>query len=50
MERGRLEDILLGARTDRFLRLQSINLAVAGFLLHLLFCVLHAMGLSLIHI
>lgn len=44
MERGRLEDILLGARTDRFLRLQSINLAVAGFLLHLLFCVLHAMG------
>ena len=44
MDEPRLHRIVLGERTDEFLRQQSINLAVIGFLFHLLLCVLHGLG------
>lgn len=44
MDEPRLHRIFLGERTDEFLRQQSINFAVVGFLVHLLLCVLHGLG------
>ncbi|MBD40608.1 MAG: hypothetical protein CMB11_09660 [Euryarchaeota archaeon] len=44
MDEPRLHRIVLGERTDEFLRQQSINFAVVGFLVHLVLCVLHGLG------
>ena len=44
MDGPRLHRIVLGERTDEFLRQQSINFAVVGFLVHLALCVLHGLG------
>ncbi|MEC8625440.1 MAG: hypothetical protein VXY39_00810, partial [Candidatus Thermoplasmatota archaeon] len=44
MDEPRLYGFVLGERTDEFLRQQSINAAVVGFLLHLVLCVLHGLG------
>lgn len=44
MDEPRLYRFVLGERADEFLRQQSINAAVLGFLVHLVLCVLHGMG------
>ena len=42
--RTRLYGFVLGEQTDEFLRQQSINAAVVGFLVHLVLCVLYGWG------
>ena len=44
MDEPRLYGFVLGERTDEFLRQQSINAAVVGFLVHLVLCVLYGLG------
>tara|TARA_B100000886_G_scaffold188904_1_gene129896 strand:+ start:1824 stop:2708 length:885 start_codon:yes stop_codon:yes gene_type:complete len=44
MQTQKLHKLCLGEATDGFLRKVSINLAVIGFLLHLLFCFLYDFG------
>ena len=44
MDEPRLYRFVLGEKTDEFLRQQSINAAVVGFLVHLVLCVLHGFG------
>ena len=44
MDEPRLYGFVLGERTDEFLRQQSINVAVVGFLVHLVLCVLYGLG------
>lgn len=44
MQTQKLHNFCLGESTDGFLRKISINLAVIGFLLHLLFCFLYDFG------
>lgn len=41
MNSQRIHEFFLGQNTDAFLRRIAINLAILGFLLHLLFCVLY---------
>ena len=50
MDEPRRYGFVLGERTDEFLRQQSINADVVGFLVHLVLCVSYGLGLSLIHI
>ena len=44
MDEPRLYRFALGKKTDEFLRQQSINAAVVGFLVHLVLCVLYGLG------
>ena len=44
MDEPRLYSFVLGERTDEFLRQQSINAAVVGFLVHLILCVSYGLG------
>ena len=44
MDEPRLYRFALGKKTDEFLRQQSINAAVVGFLVHLVLCVLYGFG------
>lgn len=44
MDGTRLYRFVLGTRADEYLRQQSINAAVVGFLIHLVLCTLHGMG------
>jgi len=44
MDEPRLYRFALGDKTDEFLRQQSINAAVVGFLVHLVLCVLYGLG------
>lgn len=44
MDEPRLYRFVLGEKTDEFLRQQSINAAVVGFLVHLVLCVLYGTG------
>ena len=39
--RDRVHDAVLGNQTDAFLRKWAINLAIVGFLLHLLACTIY---------
>ena len=45
MEMARFHEIVLGQSTDSFLRKIAINLAISGFVIHLLCCVLYDIDL-----
>ena len=38
------KEVILGVKTDVFLRKLAINLAIIGFLVHLLACLLYKFG------
>ena len=48
MKGAALYELVLGDRTDERLRSAAINLAIAGFLIHVVACTLH--GFSLLDI
>ena len=44
MKTSRFHEVILGQSTDKFLRELAINLAIAGFIIHLLCCLLYDIG------
>ena len=44
MKTSRFHEVVLGQSTDKFLRELAINVAIAGFIIHLLCCLLYDIG------